>query len=56
MTNDYELCPNCDFGAMTSQFKKTKGICPKCKKYNVLEDRDATSEEIAVVAKKLGVN
>ena len=38
MANDYDVCPNCNFGALQSQFKKTKGVCPKCKAYNVLKD------------------
>jgi len=53
MANDYEVCSNCDFGALTSQFKKTKGICPKCKTYNVLQDREATVEEVAQSKNKL---
>lgn len=49
MANDYEVCPECNFGAMTSQLKKSKGICPSCKKWNVLKDKAPTDAEVAEV-------
>lgn len=47
MSNDYTVCSECGFGALEYQFKKTKGICPKCKKWNVLNDSVADSKVVS---------